>query len=133
MCEKIRAFISRRRPWVFENSKLPVWLSKMPWINFEVNAFSFGPIVCCRGKISDTTRVHETIHYHQQWELLFLGQWILYAGFWIWGFFKNIKKANRSNLAYYNNPFELEAYDKQREPNYLDHRTLYRWTKYIGI
>jgi len=60
----LQRWISKRRPWVFENSKLPVWLSKLAPI--EIWAMSFACFVVCRGEMSKTTRRHETIHYHQQ-------------------------------------------------------------------
>ena len=60
----LQKFVSIRRPWIFENSKIPVWLSKVAPI--EIWALSFACFVFCRGKLSKTTRRHETIHYHQQ-------------------------------------------------------------------
>ena len=130
MYEKIRQWISKRRPWVFENSRLPGFLSHFAPI--DIWAISFGPFVCCKGELSESTRQHETIHYHQQLELLFLGQWILYGIFWIRGLWEFRKLANRGAQAYRENPFEREAYDKQKEEDYLGHRKLYSWTKYIG-
>ena len=39
------------KPIFIENSKLPVWLSKIAPI--DVWAFSAGPFVVCRGKLSE--------------------------------------------------------------------------------
>ena len=121
----LQRWISKRRPWVFENSKLPVWLSKLAPI--EIWAMSFACFVVCRGEMSKTTRRHETIHYHQQLELLFVGQWILYASFWLIGLvrYRNGKKA------YYENPFEREAYDNQKKYTYLEKRPLWNWVRYV--
>ena len=130
MCEKFRVWISKRRPWVFENSRLPIWLSKFAPI--EVWAFSIGPVVCCRGVMNDNTRRHECIHYHQQLEMLFIGQWICYGLFWLKGLWTYRKHADRGAKAYRENPFEREAYDKQDVEDYFSHRKLYSWTKYIG-
>jgi hypothetical protein len=57
-------------PWYFENSKLPIWLSKIAPI--DVWAFSFAFWVCCRGEMKPRTRRHEAIHYQQQLEMLFV-------------------------------------------------------------
>jgi len=113
------------KPIIFENSRLPVWFSKVSPIN--IWAFSFGPFIVCRGKLSEATRIHETIHFHQQLEMLFVFQWALYAIFYVVG-----RVTHKSwKLSYYNNPFELEAYDNQIDPNYLANRKFYAWTQYI--
>ena len=121
----LQKWISKRRPWVFENSKLPVWLSKISPI--EIWAMSFACFVACRGVMSKTTRRHETIHYHQQLEMLFVGQWILYAAFWLIG----LVKYRSGKKAYYENPFEREAYDNEKKYTYLDKRPLWNWVHYI--
>lgn len=125
MIEAISSWISRQKPWVFENNKLPIWLSKIAPI--EVFAFSFGPFVFCRGKMPARTRRHETIHYHQQLEMLFIFQWILYVLFHIRG----LVKEKTGATAYRQNPFELEAYDNDTNVMYLDERPLYAWIRYI--
>lgn len=61
---------------------------------------------------------HEKIHYRQQLELLFIGQWILY------GLFQLI-------YGYKNNPFELEANEYERNYSYLRTRKAYKWIKYL--
>ena len=130
MCEKFRIWISKRRPWMFENHWLPGFLSHFAPIN--IWAISAGPFVFCKGEMSESTKQHETIHYHQQLELLFLGQWILYGALWLRGLWEYKKHADRGAKAYRENPFEREAYDKQREEDYLSHRKLYSWAKYMG-
>ena len=67
------------KPIFIENSKLPYWLSKIAPI--DVWAFSAGPFVVCRGELSEKTTTHETIHFFQQLEMLFIFQWILYVYF----------------------------------------------------
>jgi len=64
------------KPIMIENSKVPVFLSYFAPI--KIWAISFGPFVWCRGIMSPVTIRHETIHFHQQLECLFVGQWILY-------------------------------------------------------
>jgi len=126
MLKNLQNWVSRRTPWFYENSILPVVLSKLAPI--EVNAFSFGPFVFARGELTATSRQHETIHYHQQIEMLFVFQWLLYASFSVYGFFKK----SSGKEAYYNNPFEREAYDNEKNVMYLDERPMWNWTKYIG-
>jgi hypothetical protein len=120
----LQHWISQREPWIFENSKLPAWLSKISPI--EIYAISLGIFVFCRGKASKTIRRHETIHYHQQLELLFVGFWVLYVFFWWVGLirYRSGKKAYREN------PFEREAYDNERKYTYLEKRPLWNWVHY---
>ena len=112
-------------PIFIENSKLPYWLSKIAPI--DVWAFSAGPFVVCRGKLSEKTITHETIHFLQQVEMLFVFQWILYGLFYVIGrFTKGSWKA-----AYYGNPFEVEAYANDLDPDYLEERKFWAWTGYV--
>jgi|TARA_R110000822_G_scaffold218432_1_gene352862 hypothetical protein len=112
------------KPLFFENSKLPVWLSKLAPI--EIGALSFAFFVWGRKELSERTKRHETIHYQQQLELLFVGQWLLYGIFWLQGYvkYRNGKKA------YYRCPFEREAYENQYDKNYFEKRIRYNWRKY---
>lgn len=113
------------KPIFIENSKVPVFLSKFAPIN--IWAISFGLWVWCKGEISPTTRRHETIHFQQQLELLFVGQWLLYVLFWLRGL---VKQSGAES--YRSNPFELEAYSKELEEDYLENRPRFAWLKYIG-
>ena len=122
---RIIQWLKSRKPWVFENSRVPVWVSKISPI--EIWALSFGFWVWCRGELSDKTRRHETIHYQQQIELFFVGQWLLYGIFWLVGL---IRYRDRKE-AYYENPFEREAYAHDEEPNYLKERPWYNWRHYV--
>jgi len=125
MFSVIQKFISKREPLFFEESKVPVWLSKISPI--EIGAFSFAFFVFSRGKINKTTRRHETIHYHQQLELLFAAQWLLYGIFWLVGLvcYRDGKKAYREN------PFEREAYSNAKKTKYLQSRPLWNWRHYV--
>ena len=113
-------------PIFIENSKVPVWLSKIAPI--EINAISFGFWVWSRGEMSEKTKRHETIHYKQQVELLFVFQWILYGLFSVIGRFKH----GTWKQGYYQNPFELEAYDNDEKEGYLETRKLWAWRHYVG-
>jgi len=113
------------KPYFIENSKVPVILSYLAPIN--IWAISFGLWVWCRGEMDEETRRHETIHYQQQLELGFVVQWILYVAFWLFG----LVWYRDAAMAYYKNPFELEAYGNDKNEKYLEERKRYAWTYYI--
>tara|TARA_B100001175_G_C19505406_1_gene640590 strand:+ start:2393 stop:2764 length:372 start_codon:yes stop_codon:yes gene_type:complete len=113
-------------PIEIENSRVPVWLSYLAPI--EIYAFSFGPFIWCRGIFSTRLRNHETIHWRQQLECLFVGQWILYALLW---FCMLIKYRGNMRAAYRNVAFEREAYANDIDPHYLHGRKMYAWVGYI--
>ena len=72
---------------------------------------------------------HEIIHYKQQLELFFVGQWFLYVLFYA----INILKGYNSDKAYKMNYFEQEAYDNEDDLSYLNDRKLFSWLKYIKL
>ena len=113
-------------PIFVEDSKVPVWLSKVAPI--EIGAISFGLWVWCRRKADARLRQHETIHYKQQLELLFVFQWILYGVFWLVG----LVRYRDGEKAYRENPFEREAYENQSRALYLEHRRPYEWARKPG-
>ncbi len=117
--------LKKKKPIFFENSSLPRWLSKIAPI--EIWAISFGLWVWCRGELSDKTKRHETIHFQQQLELLFIGQWLLYGLFWLVGLirYRDGKKAYRES------PFEREAYNNEENLDYLKSRRRWAWISYI--
>ena len=112
-------------PKFIENSRIPVWLSKIAPI--EIGAISVGFWVWSRGEMSPTTKRHETIHFQQQLEMLLVGQWLLYGLFWLVGLVRYRSGAK----AYRQNPFEREAYDNQRKFTYLVKRKRYAWRNYM--
>jgi hypothetical protein len=114
------------RPIFIENSRLPIWLSKVAPI--DIWAFNFGPLVFCRGTLNEKTKVHETIHFFQQLEMLFVFQWLFYAIFYLIG---RITKGSWK-LGYCHNPFEQEAYDNDQNPDYLNTRRWWGWLKYTS-
>ena len=113
------------KPIFVEDSKIPVWLSYLAPIT--IWAISFGTFVWCRGKLSERVKRHETIHYQQQLELLFIFQWLLYVIFWAWG----MVKYRDGKKAYRENPFEREAFGNDRTQGYLASRPRYNWFKYM--
>ena len=67
---------------------------------------------------------HESIHTAQMREMLFVPFYIFYLVEWL------VRLMMRGN-AYRNISFEREAYDNQRNPDYLRHRRHYAWLKYM--
>ena len=123
--EWICRWLARREPWYVENSKIPSWLSKVAPI--DIWAISLGCFVFCKGSLSKTTRRHEKIHYVQQWELLFLGHWLLYGLFW----FVGLVRYRNGVQAYKENPFEREAYANEKKYTYFNKRPLWNWIHYV--
>ena len=117
--------IKEWRPIFIENSKVPIILSKVAPIN--IWAISFGIWVWCRGELSEQTKRHETIHYQQQLELLFVFQWILYGLFYL----AKLAKHKNGAKAYRANPFEEEAYANDPDPEYLKSRKRFNWINYM--
>ena len=112
-------------PRFVENSKVPVWLSKIAPIN--IWAISLGLFVFCREELDEQTKRHELIHFRQWLELGFIGFAILYPLFWLIG----KVKFRDGTLSYYQNPFEIEAYENDETPDYLDNRKPYNWRIYL--
>ena len=102
------------KPMFFEHSAIPMLLSFMSPI--EIWAISFCGLVFCRGHLSPKVKRHETIHFQQQLEMLFIFQLILYVGVWIAGLFRY----RSAEVAYFENPFAREAYRNDGDERYLE-------------
>jgi hypothetical protein len=111
------------KPLFVENSKIPVWLSYVAPI--EIGAITLGPVVISRGEMSESTKRHETIHFQQFLELAFVGFIVLYFGWWAF----NLLKGQKGDEAYFNIPFEKEAYQNHDDKDYLENRKRYCWWK----
>ena len=110
------------------NSRLPVLLSKVAPIS--IYAINLGFFVFFRDVPDDTVHRHETIHYRQSKELLFVFFPILYVAFWL---ALLIKYKGNGARAYRANPFELEAYIWQHAEGYLDERPMWAWRDYLVV
>lgn len=109
------------RPWFFENSKVPVFLSHFTPIT--IGAITIGPLVFSRGEMSEVTKNHETIHWQQYIETGIIGFIFLYYLFYA----INFLRYRDGELAYYMIPFEKEAYDNDKNLDYLETRKRYSW------
>ena len=113
-------------PIFIENSRIPVILSKVSPI--DIGAIALGPVIISRGEMDETTRRHESIHWEQYKECLILGFLLLYLFFWI----RKLFHGYSGEGAYYNIPFEREAYDNQHDAEYLLNREHFTWWKYAN-
>lgn len=111
------------KPWFFENSKVPVFLSYFTPIT--IGAITIGPLVFSRGEMSDVTKNHETIHWQQYIETGILGFIFLYYLFYA----INLIRYRDGQKAYYMIPFEKEAYDNDENLGYLKTRKRFSWLK----
>lgn len=91
------------------------WLTNLIGVN-GIAWFPFLAIV--HDKSKETTVRHERIHLRQQYELLYVGFILLYLLFQL-------------THGYWKNPFEVEAFENQRDKDYLKKRKLFSWVKHI--
>ena len=108
-------------PVFIENSKIPVYLSYLSPIT--ISAITLGPFVFSKHEIAPVMRNHETIHWQQYKETAIIGFLLLYAFFYMIGLFKY----RSGTLAYYNIPFEREAYRHEGDFGYTFHRKRWAW------
>lgn len=88
----------------------------------------FGILLVRKGCRPDRQLIHhETIHTHQQREMLYLPFFVWYGVEYL---VRLCQYRNRM-AAYRNISFEREAYDNDHDFNYLQQRRLYSWTTYL--
>ncbi len=110
------------KPIYIKNSRILGWLSYLTPI--KIQAITLGVIVISRDEMSEVTKNHETIHFQQYLETLFLGFLILY--FWDW--FIGLVKYRDGQKAYLSIRAEQEAYKNQENLEYLPtDRKRWRW------
>jgi hypothetical protein len=71
---------------------------------------------------------HETIHFWQQVEMLFIFHWFFYLLFYLVA----RAKGHCHYIAYRYNPFEIEAFNNDANVKYLQVRKPYAWVNYIN-
>ena len=113
-------------PKFYENSKLPVILSKFAPI--DIWAITLGPWVFCRGELSEKTKRHEAIHYLQYRELWFIGFLLIYLFDYLWAAI--ISKKGFSRDSYLAIRFEQEAWSCDDFEDYIENRKKFAWAKY---
>ena len=112
-------------PLFFENSKVPVILSSIPFVPININAITIAFCVFSVGEIDKTTKNHESIHWAQYKECLILLFPLLYGI----SYLINLCKRMTGAQAYREIWFEREAYKHQADPGYLSNRRLYEWAR----
>jgi len=115
------------KPIFVENSWVPKALSLISPIS--IGAITLGFVVFARGEMSDTVKQHETIHFQQFLETLFLGFLVLY----FYDYFRGWLKYKDRRKAYFNIRAEQEAYENERSQNYLEHRKRWQWIRKYKI
>jgi len=125
------------KPIFVEDSKIPIWLSKIAPLT--IGAITIFPFVFSRGKMNETTRRHETMHFQQCIETLLIGTMLLYVFDWIHGRIKYRNNwegqktprgglyASAGNKAYYRVRAEQEAYSNEGDKKYLENRKRLKW------
>ena len=78
------------------------------------------------GKLTDSTINHEEIHSAQMKELGYIFFYIIYFLEWIIRLFQK----GPTHAAYRAISFEQEAYDNEKDPNYLKNRTPFSWLQF---
>lgn len=107
------------------------------------NAMAMWPIIVVKkGRtrfFTPAVERHERIHLEQQKELLVVGFYVLYVLFFAVMFlWQVLTRWSRSlsecwDVAYAQNPMEAEAYENQRDEDYLEKRKHFSWVRYFGI
>ena len=113
-----------KNPIVITNSRIPKLLS---WV-ISIRAITIYPFIIYRDVPDPRSLNHEKIHIRQQAELFVLPFYILY--FWYW-FVNRVWHRENGRDAYYNIPFEREAYDNDNDMSYLNNRQRFSWRKYF--
>ena len=111
---------------VIYESKIPKLLS----VFINIGGITLFPFIIYRNRkedVTETTQRHEMIHIQQQKETWVIGFYLLYVFYWL----KNVVKYRNTQVAYYNIPFEIEAYRNMHYKDYLFSREKHAWVKYI--
>ena len=106
-----------------KNSIIP----KLSSIFINVYAITIYPFIFIRDEGNERTLNHERIHLKQQAELLLIPFYLLYVGFWLF----NLLKYRDSQKAYFEIPFEREAYQNDSNWVYTLNRKKFAWVNYI--
>lgn len=109
---------------VIQNSKIPQALS---WV-ISIRAITLYPFIIFKDEADDVTINHERIHIVQQKELFVIPFYVLYVWYWL---VNRIKYHDLGPDAYYNLPFEREAYRWDHDFTYLKDRPAHAWKNYF--
>jgi hypothetical protein len=111
-----------------KNMKLPIiiWTKKSNLNGYA--GFSFFIFIFIARDATNHEEIirHESIHWKQQVELLFLPMWIMYMLLLI----VNLIRYRNFDTAYRNIVFEREAYANEDDINYPKTRKFWAWRRY---
>ena len=107
---------------IIYNSIVPKLFS---WF-IEAYAITLFPFIFIRDDGNTQTENHESIHIAQYAELFVFGFLFLYA----FDYAKGLIKYRNKTKAYLMIRFEQEAYEMDKDLNYLDSREKFAWRKY---
>lgn len=93
----------------------------------DVYAITLYPFIISKEKLDVTVYNHEKIHLVQQRELWLIGFYVLYVWYWL----KARLEGLNGRKAYYAIPFEREAYENDKDLNYLKDRKPHAWKDFI--
>lgn len=110
-----------RKAWIFEHSRV---VRLIFWQ--KTNGLTLGPCIFLRGAARPRLLRHELTHVLQGRELLYVGFFLLYLLFIVWGFLRtrNVQQTYRGI------PFEREAHLYDDQPGYLYTRKRWAWWRY---
>ena len=109
---------------VIQNSRIPKWLS----LFINIKAITLYPFIIFRHEADEKTINHERIHITQQKELFVIPFYVLYVLFWLWNI---VFHKDDTASAYYNIPFEVEAYQNDDNFTYLFNRKMFAWKDFF--
>jgi hypothetical protein len=114
------------KPKFFEYSRVPSILSKFAPIN--INAITLFCFVFSKGKLSERTKRHETIHFQQYLETFVIGFLLIYLFDFLWA--ACISGKGFSRESYLAIRFEQEAWTMDKDEQYLETRSRFSWLHY---
>lgn len=105
-----------------------------PWLivfkGLGVNAMALFPFILLKSQSQKGDNVlinHEKIHLRQQLELLILPFYVFY----VLNYLINLLRYKNHYLAYFNISFEREAYQFEKDLNYLSKRKWFTWLGFL--
>lgn len=104
-------------------------IPKLMSVFINVGGITLYPFIIVKKDFNNPITInHERIHIAQQKELFVIFFYVLYVWYWIQNRFKYYDVAED---AYYNLPFEREAYKHQEDFSYLNNRPKQAWKNYF--
>jgi len=112
------------KPIIIKSDKITKALS----IFISVGAITLFPFIIVRSDYDNPITInHEKIHIEQQRELFVIFFYVLYVFYWAKGKVQGMSNDD----AYFNIPFEKEAYKNHYNKDYLKTREKHAWKKYL--